>query len=92
MLDPWELADAKKNLGIKTPDAAGEGGNDLAAHSEDFFKEKDNVCTFVAAQKIWHSMSFGFLAQNKDNADKQHANRWLNHCDQTDQSHSEVYQ
>ncbi len=38
MLDPWELADAKKNQGIYTPDAAGEGGSDLAAHSEDFFQ------------------------------------------------------
>jgi hypothetical protein len=50
------------------------------------------VRTFVTAQKIWHSMSFGFLAQNKDNADQQHANHWLNRCDHTDQSHSEIYQ
>ena len=48
--------------------------------------------TFVAAQKIWHSMSFGFLAQNKDNTDQQHANQWLNRYDQTDQSHSEIDQ
>ncbi len=37
-------------------------------------------------------MSFGFLAQNKDNADQQHANQWLNCCDHTDQSHSKNYQ
>jgi len=40
MLGPWELADAKNNLGIYTPDATGEGGSDLAAHSEGFSRRR----------------------------------------------------